>query len=164
MKRATRVKIAFVAVSATLIALGAIRLYPYTLSPTITSDFSSTTSGSSGSVGSIFEPVLAQCGFQDASFLPYGCWAGNLGFLPAGYVLAPHFANSPIYQCPQGMIQSQCQQFQASCGNGVCDPNESCSTCRIDCGAPNPGQCNLYTGRAGNPIAVCQIPLNATIG
>lgn len=76
--------------------------------------------------------IIPTCGFQDVHLNPLGCWAEWIGYLPAGYEVAPHYANSPIYPCAPGMSASYCKQFQASCGNGVCDPNESCNVCPID--------------------------------
>jgi hypothetical protein len=55
------------------------------------------------------------------------------------------------------MDPQQCKLFQASCGNGVCDPNESCATCPIDCGINGQLTCDPYTGRPGAPISVCQV-------
>ncbi len=55
------------------------------------------------------------------------------------------------------MNPTQCTLFKASCGNGVCDPNESCATCPIDCGINGQLTCDPYTGRAGAPISVCQL-------
>src|SRR5437588_486783 len=50
-------------------------------------------------------------------------WSKYLGYIPQGYTLAPKQSNAPTFPCPTGMNSAQCQQFQASCGNGVCDPN-----------------------------------------
>jgi hypothetical protein len=86
---------------------------------------------------------------------PYGIWANYLGFLPQGYVASPLQVNSATYPCPAGMSASACSQFQGTCGNGVCDPNESCSTCPIDCAPSGAATCDPYTGRTGAPIAVC---------
>jgi hypothetical protein len=147
---------ALIAAVAVLIAGGAVRIYFYT-SPPPTASFGST-SETNTSAGLSSQPMFAPCGYQESSGQPQGCWADYLGFIPAGYVLAPHYPNGAVYPCPAGMLASQCRQFQASCGNGVCDPNESCSTCAIDCSGPGPGQiCNSYTGRVGSTTAVCQI-------
>jgi hypothetical protein len=68
-------------------------------------------------------------GWIDPNGQPQGAWAAYLGFIPAGYSLAPHDAMAPTFPCPAGMSSDQCGLFQASCGNGVCDPNEGCMTC-----------------------------------
>ncbi|MDA4117990.1 MAG: hypothetical protein OK455_06565 [Thaumarchaeota archaeon] len=162
MKRVTAAKVAVVAVVAALIAGGGTRLFFYASSPATTS-LSSTPSGGNALSGSASQSEVPPCGSQNSHDLPYGCWADYLGYLPSGYVLAAHCVNCAIYQCPAGMSLDKCKQFEASCGDFVCDPNESCNTCAIDCLAP--GQtCDPYTGRAGSPIGVCQVTLNATIG
>lgn len=74
--------------------------------------------GSSSVTAESFVP----CGFQDSSYQPHGCWAAYLGFIPPGYTVASHLAHGATYPCPSGMTASQCEQFQTSCGNGVCDP------------------------------------------
>jgi hypothetical protein len=156
MKRGAAAKVAVVAAIAALIAGGAVRIYSYA---------SPLSDGSTSADGASQPPP--PCGYQDqnATFQPFGCWADYLGFLPAGYVLAPHCINCPTYPCPSGMNLSQCTTFKASCGDGFCDPNESCFTCPIDCGGPPSGQtCNAYAGRAGSPAGVCQVALNATSG
>jgi hypothetical protein len=159
MKQVTAVKVAAVAVAAVLIAGGAIKVYFYT-SPQMTTSASTGTSDSTSMRGT--SQLTLPCGYQDPSEQPKGCWADYLGYLPAGYVLAPHYPNGAVYPCPQGMDVNMCRHFQASCGNGVCDPNESCSTCPIDCFASESQICNSYTGRTGNPTGVCQVTLNAT--
>ena len=143
MRRIKAAEVAAAAVVAVLIAGGAVKIYSYT-SPL--SDASQSTPA---------------CGYQSSAGVPFGCWAHDLGFLPAGYVPVPHYPNSPVYPCPPGMNDTQCKQFQATCGNGVCDPNETCGDCPIDC---NVGQleCDPYTGRADlAPTGfgpVCQVP------
>jgi hypothetical protein len=65
------------------------------------------------------------------------------------------------------MTATQCQQFQASCGNGICDPNETCGDCPIDCGPVGQLVCDQYTGRvdeAPTMSFVCQVTLNAASG
>jgi hypothetical protein len=150
MKRVTAAEFAVVTVAALLIAGSATRLYYYMSSPATNSLSSST------SLSSTTQSATPPCGYQDSSLQPQGCWARYLGYLPAGYTLAPHCINCPIYPCPSGMSFDQCKQWQASCGNGVCDPNESCATCRIDCGVPGQLTCDLYTERPGIPSGVCQ--------
>ncbi len=84
-------------------------------------------------------------------------WNKYLGYIPAGYTASPRFANAPIFPCPSGMTAAQCQQFQQTCGNGVCDPNETCGSCPIDCPISGNQVCDPYTGRAGSPASVCQL-------
>ena len=148
-------------------------MYVYTSPPTTrTTSLSSSTSDSSSStsVGSTSQSVAAPpCGNQTSSGEPQGCWADDLGFVPAGYIIGPHLSNAPMgmYPCPSGMDASQCEQFKITCGNGVCEPNESCSTCLIDCLPPGQDICNSYLGRAEPPLGgidVCQVPVNETNG
>lgn len=144
-------RVAFVGacLAVVLIGLGAAGLYSYAAPPT------SSVSASSSS-------VQARCGGQNSKGIPSGCWADDLGFIPAGYVPAPHFPNGPTFPCPPGMNSSQCAPFVASCGNGVCDPNETCGDCPIDCGTVSGQVCDPYTGRAVSSVAVCQTNLNQT--
>jgi hypothetical protein len=86
---------------------------------------------------------------------PEGAWTEYLGFIPAGYVFLPHLADAPVYPCPGGMDAANCAVFQASCGDGVCNPNESCSSCPIDCGVPGQLTCGVYSGRPAGPYSVC---------
>jgi hypothetical protein len=153
-------KVTILSVMALLIAGGAVGIYFYTAAPTTsssTSTKSAASSTSAGSSSSTSQGVAPASGYQDSSGQPQGSWADYLGYIPAGYALAPHYSNAAKYPCPSGMDPSQCTQFQASCGNGVCDPNESCATCSIDCGIPGMLTCDPYTGRAGAPVSVCQI-------
>lgn len=80
-----------------------------------------------------------------------------LGYLPAGYPVATREPSAPIFPCPAGMDSAQCQLFQQTCGNGVCDPNERCNTCPFDCSVTGALICDPYTGRASAPASVCQI-------
>lgn len=98
--------------------------------------------------------TVKAAGYQNG-YTPEGIWANFLGYLPVGYNPAPHGSNAPTWPCPSGMSTSACQQFQSTCGNGVCDPNESCSTCPLDCAPAGEATCDPYTGRAGAPISVC---------
>ncbi len=145
--------VSVVAVLVVLIAGGAVGIYFYTMAPA-----SSTTVASSSS-SQASAPGGGTCALnaQGQCSTPEGAWADYLGYIPAGYVLAPHYSNAPQYPCPSGMDSTACAQFQASCGNGVCDPNESCATCPIDCGIPGQLTCDPYTGRAGAPISICQM-------
>lgn len=145
-----------------LIALGAVGLYSYTSQPTTRLSYSS--SDGNTSLSSISGSAAPACGYQNSTEQPLGCWADYLGYLPAGYAPAPHYPNSPDYPCPLGMNAAQCGQFRQSCGNGICDPNETCSNCPIDCGSASGQACDAYTGRAGSPVGVCELNLNATIG
>ena len=94
-------------------------------------------------------PTVTQSGTVDTS--------KYLGYIPQGYSVAPRSPNSPTFPCPSGMNSQQCQQFQATCGNGVCDPNETCGSCPLDCGATGALVCDPYTGRPGTPAGVCQV-------
>jgi hypothetical protein len=157
LKRSAIAKVAAVGVLAVLIAAGAVGIYFYTSAPAFTGTSTSTSSSSQTNTNSTIVSVPGGGGSQDKDGKPQGAWAAYLGYLPAGYVLAPHYPNAPKYPCPGGMNPTQCANFQSSCGNGVCDPNESCATCRIDCGVPGQLTCDPYTGRAGAPVSVCQV-------
>jgi hypothetical protein len=154
MKRVTTAKVAVVALAAVLLAGGAAKLYFFTSSPTMTTGLSSNTSDAS--LSSPFQSAAPPCGYQDSTEQPQGCWADYLGYIPAGYVVAPHYTNGAVYPCPTGIDAGQCRLFQESCGNGVCDPNESCSDCPIDCLPPGQLTCDVYTERADIPSNVCQ--------
>jgi hypothetical protein len=89
--------------------------------------------------------------------------SGNyLGYVPNGYTVAPLLPDAPAYPCPSNDNSTQCAQFKASCGNGVCDPNESCSTCPIDCGTPQGLSCDPYTGRASSLGGICELTIHYT--
>jgi hypothetical protein len=80
-----------------------------------------------------------------------------LGYIPQGYHIVPRFPNAPLWPCPKGLNSTQCQVFQQTCGNGVCDPNERCDTCPVDC-APSGNQlCDPYTGRGSVTVGICQL-------
>ena len=83
--------------------------------------------------------------------------AKYLGYIPSGYSITPHEPGAPVFPCPSGMNSTQCSQFQQTCGNGVCDPNERCDTCPIDCAVSGALVCDPYTGRPSAPASVCQI-------
>jgi hypothetical protein len=144
-------RIALIAVAALLVVGITFRLV---LNPTSPNATGLPSSGGISSQASAFRFVFPPCGSQDSQLNPLGCWAAWIGYLPTGYVPAPHYPNAPIYPCLPDMSFSMCRQFQASCGNGVCDPNESCSICPIDCGTNQGTVCNPYTGRAGPPYPV----------
>jgi hypothetical protein len=98
-------------------------------------------------------------GWIDPNGQPQGAWAAYLGFIPAGYSLAPHDTMAPTFPCPAGMSSDQCGLFRASCGNGVCDPNEGCTTCPIDCSVTGQLTCDPYTGRATAHAGICFRPV-----
>ena len=165
MKRSAIAKGTAVGAVAVLVLAGAVGIYYYTMSPT-TSNISTTSSTTASSINSSTQSTTSSSasgspgpagGTQDANGQPQGAWADYLGYIPAGYVVAPHYANAPQYPCPPGMDAPQCTTFRASCGNGVCDPNESCTSCPIDCGVSGQLTCDPYTGRPGAPISVCQL-------
>ena len=168
VKRSAIAKGAAAGVLAVLIIAGAVGIYYYTQAPqsnTITSTSTTSSTGSSTASSSAANsnagagPAGGSCvnNAQGQCETPQGAWADYLGYIPAGYVLAPHYAIAPTYPCPAGMNSQQCSIFKASCGNGVCDPNESCQTCPIDCGINGQLTCDPYTGRPGAPISVCQL-------
>jgi hypothetical protein len=159
-KRNAIAKAAVAGVLAVLIVGGAVGIYFYTLAPAVVTTNTSTTSStvitSNSSTGTNSSTAVGPSGgSQSSTGVPQGAWADYLGYIPSGYVLAPHYANAPQYPCPSGMNPTQCSLFKASCGNGVCDPNESCATCPIDCGIAGQLTCDPYTGRAGAPVSVC---------
>lgn len=91
--------------------------------------------------------------------------AHYLGYIPKGYSTSPLLSSgvAPLvssiqkFPCPSNFNSTQCTQFRASCGNGVCDPDETCSSCPIDCPVPQGLVCNADTGRAGSPVEVCDV-------
>lgn len=167
MKRNAIAKVTAVAALAVLILAGAVGIYYYTLAPVGSSSTSnslqtsslSSTSSQTGNNSTGVGPAGGSCvrNAQGQCTQPQGAWGDYLGYIPAGYTLAPHYPNAPAYPCPSGMNPQQCTQFRASCGNGVCDPNESCASCAIDCGVNGQLTCDPYTGRPGAPISVCQV-------
>jgi len=160
-------QVVVVAVLTIVLLAGALGLYiyttPSTISPSQSNNLLSATSSSTASASTnSTQPLLPGGGTcitnaQGQCQTPQGAWAQYLGYVPSGYVLTPHYANAAKYPCPSGMNPTQCSLFQASCGNGVCDPNESCATCPIDCGINGQLTCDPYTGRAGAQISVCQL-------
>jgi len=183
VKRSAIAKGTAVGALAVLVLAGALGLFYYTMAPSPPSRGTSTASSTassdtsvastnstqlSGPSGACVLNAQGQCQLgptggkcvvnaQGQCQQPEGAWAQYLGYIPAGYVLSPHYPIAPVYPCPSGMNPTQCKLFQASCGNGVCDPNESCATCPIDCGINGQLTCDPYTGRAGAPISVCQL-------
>jgi len=144
-------------VLAILISAGAVGLYFYTLTPGGNLVSSSTTGSNTGSA---VPSGRGNVGTQDPSGKPQGGWASYLGYIPAGYAVAPHESNAPNFPCPPDMTASACTLFKQSCGNGVCDPNERCDTCPIDCAPTGNLVCDPYTGRGGSPSSVCQAYVN----
>ena len=144
-------------VLAVLTLAGAVGLCVYTASSSVGSSTVSTTSQAGtnstppGPAGACLRNAQGLC------TLPQSAWADYLGFIPAGYPLAPHYPNAPVYPCSSGLNTQQRTRFKASCVNGVCDPNESCATCPVDCGISGQLSCDPYTGRPGAPISVCQV-------
>jgi len=126
------VQVSVVVLLVALIGLGAGGLYSYT---------SSGGSGSQSGSGS------------------NGGTTRYLGYIPKGYTVVPLLPNSPTYPCPSNFNSTQCAQFKTSCGNGVCDPNETCSSCPIDCGVPQGLSCDPYTGRASGVGGVCELAI-----
>jgi len=66
--------------------------------------------------------------------------------------IAPLLPNAPEYQCPPWMDQKTCFLMKASCGNGVCDVHEQCSTCVLDCGCGGALLCNPEIGKCYSPV------------
>jgi hypothetical protein len=167
IKRSAVAKATAVGVLAVLIIAGAVGIYYYTSAPatttsnTASSTTSNTTSSTSqtGSTTAQTGPAGGTCQRNAAGqcTTPEGAWADYLGYIPSGYTLAPHYPNANTFPCPSGMDATECAVFQQSCGNGVCDPNESCASCPIDCGIAGQLTCDPYTGRPGAPISVCQV-------
>ena len=164
--RAAIAKGSAIAVLALLVIAGAVGIYYYTAAPspssTTSSNVGSSTVSSASQAGtnsSASGPSGGSCvrNAQGQCTQPQGAWADYLGYIPAGYTLSPHYLIAPTYPCPSGMNAQQCTLFKASCGNGVCDPNESCASCPIDCGINGQLTCDPYTGRPGAPISVCQV-------
>jgi hypothetical protein len=136
MKRSgAMVQVSAVVLLVALIGLGAGGLYSYT---------------SSGGAGS---------GNQAGSGSFNTATSKYLGYIPKGYTVAPLLPSSPSYSCPSNFNSTLCAQFKASCGNGVCDPNETCSTCPIDCGVPQGLSCDPYTGRASGLGGICELSI-----
>ncbi len=158
-KRSAVAKFTVAAALAVLIFAGAAGMYYYTSIPSTVSGVAGASSYTSTGSSSNSGPGGGSCqtNGQGQCTSPQGAWAEYLGYIPAGYNPAPHYSVAAVYQCPAGMNPQQCQQFQATCGNGVCDPNESCASCKIDCGIAGSLTCDPYTGRAGGPVSVCQL-------
>ncbi len=177
VNRGAIAKASVIALLGLLLLGGAVGIYHYTAAPptrvsTITSAgstgvASSNTTQTQTSATAQLGPAGGTCARNSAGqcIVPEGVWADYLGYIPQGYTLAPHYPYAPDYPCPSGMDATDCAVFQQSCGNAVCDPNESCANCPIDCGTPNglplTVVCDPYTGRpeisGTTPISVCQV-------
>jgi hypothetical protein len=142
------------------VGAGAVGLYYYTSGPLTAHSGTSTASNSATGTASQSGSAAVSNGTQDATGQPQGSWAKYLGNIPPGYNLLSHQSNAPTFPCPPDMSPSACTQFQASCGNGICDPNERCDTCPIDCAPTGNLVCDPYTGRGGSPASVCQAYVN----
>ena len=142
------VQVSVVVLLIALVGLGAGGLYTYS------ANGSGGTAASSGT-GSLTAAQVTQNLKVDSG-------SRYLGFLPAGYTVASLLPNSPGYTCPSNFNSTQCAQFKASCGNGVCDPNETCSTCPIDCGTAQGLSCDPYTGRASSLGGICELTIPYT--
>ena len=143
------VQVSVVVVLVAMVGLGAGGLYSYT------ANGSGASNSASAGTGSLTAAQVA----QNAKVDPGGKY---LGYVPAGYTVASLLPNSPQYPCPSNFNSTQCAQFKASCGNGVCDPNETCSTCPIDCGVPQGLSCDPYTGRASGLGGICELTIPYT--
>jgi hypothetical protein len=152
-------RLLIVGVLAVVVCSGALSLYYYS-APIQFFGTGTQSSGSSTYLGStVSSSGVTAAGYQQ-NYDPVGTWANYLGYLPSGYNAAAHLINAPTYPCPAGMSEGACQSFRQTCGNGVCDPNESCSSCAIDCASPGALTCDPYTGRTGSPVSVCQLGQN----
>jgi hypothetical protein len=142
------VQVSIVVLLVAMVGLGAGGLYSYS------------TGGSSAGASSTGNGALTSAQVTQNNAVDSG--GKYLGYVPNGYVVAPLLPNSPSYPCPSNYNSTQCAQFKASCGNGVCDPNETCSTCPIDCGVPQGLSCDPYTGRASGLGGICELTIPYT--
>jgi hypothetical protein len=146
----------FVALLIVLVSAGVlVAMYATaTETPSQNSSTNQSEASSTNVLGTVSSDSLS--GYQ-IGYAPQGIWTRYIGFIPQGYKIAPREPDAPVFPCPTGMSSVQCQQFQQTCGNGVCDPNERCDTCPIDCSVSGALVCDPYTGRTGSPASVCQI-------
>lgn len=75
-----------------------------------------------------------------------------------GGKLAPILSNAPQFKCRSWMDDATCKALTQSCGNGICDVNEKCSTCAFDCGCGGAQVCNPENGVCHSPAGVCSAP------
>jgi hypothetical protein len=151
------------------IAIGGIGLYYGTttsvplaspteiLASTVTSAVSTASSGPNPQSGVGESCNSSGCTVTSGPTVPKSEWGSYLGFIPQGYVIAPKALAAFVFPCPAGMTQSQCALFTQTCGDGVCNPNETCQSCPVDCTVPGDLSCDPYTGRAAAPATLCQI-------
>jgi hypothetical protein len=119
--------------------------------------YSLSISGASGSL--VYTGSNALTPSQNAQNNAVDTGGRYLGYVPNGYTVAPLLPNAPAYPCPSNYNSTQCAQFKASCGNGVCDPNETCSNCPIDCGVAQSLSCDPYTSRASSLGGICELTI-----
>src|ERR1700730_15044138 len=97
MKRNAIAKAGAIAVLAVLVVGGAVGLYCYTSAPSPSLSTTSTSSTRSGTSTTGSSSSSTQTGGQPAGSQvdgqPQGAWLAYLGYIPSGYVLAPHFPN-----------------------------------------------------------------------
>src|SRR5438132_13431014 len=94
-----------VAAIAVLVGASAVGIYFYTSAPPynpISSNSNTTSTTSSTSQG-----TTPTGGWIDPNGQPQGAWAAYLGYIPAGYTLAPHYPVANTYPCPPGMSPDQ---------------------------------------------------------
>ncbi len=119
VKRSAIAKGTAVAALAIVILAGAVGLFYYTTAPasppsrgtsTTSSSTSSNTSTTSTNSTQPNGPTAGHCVTNSAGQCqtPQGAWAQYLGYIPAGYVLAPHYPIAATYPCPSGMNPTQC--------------------------------------------------------
>src|SRR5271170_7999322 len=142
------VQVSVVALLVALVGLGAGGLY------------SVSTSGALGSYAPTTSAALTAA--QNTQNNAVDAGGKFLGYVPNGYTVAPLLPNAPAYPCPSNFNSTQCAQFKASCGNGVCDPNETCSNCPIDCGVAQSLSCDPYTERASGLGGICELTIHYT--
>jgi hypothetical protein len=140
-----------IAVAIIVVASGSILAYTVFTQTTTNTSSIVTSSLQSTTISSESSSQTNVASTQNAS------WDRYLGYIPQGYVVSAKYPNSPFFPCPTGMSSAQCTLFQQTCGNGVCDPNETCQTCPLDCPVNGVMVCDPYTGRAGAPASVCQL-------
>ena len=124
---------------------------------TVSSVVSSASSGPANPAGISESCNSSGCTVTTGPVVPKSEWGNYLGFIPQGYTIAPKALAAFVFPCPAGMTQTQCALFTQTCGDGVCNPNETCQSCPVDCTVPGDLSCDPYTGRAAAPATLCQI-------